>query len=78
MQQLEEDDDQLEIRMDPERPNQKGKGRKSKKPDPIKMSKEDEEKFDRDYYKMGGIQHIICSATMTIDNQGRITPRKRE
>jgi superfamily II DNA/RNA helicase len=27
---------------------------------------------------MGGIQHIICSATLTIDNTGRITPRKRE
>lgn len=26
--------------------------------------------------KMGGIQHIICSATMTIDNQGRLTPRQ--
>jgi len=24
---------------------------------------------------MGGIQHIICSATMTIDNSGRITPK---
>jgi len=23
---------------------------------------------------MGGIQHIICSATMTIDNRGRVTP----
>lgn len=25
---------------------------------------------------MGGIQHIICSATMTIDGSGRITPKK--
>lgn len=25
---------------------------------------------------MGGIQHIICSATMTIDNKGRVTPRQ--
>ena len=25
---------------------------------------------------MGGIQHIICSATLTIDNQGRVTPRQ--
>ena len=26
---------------------------------------------------MGGIQHIIASATMTIDNKGRMTPRKQ-
>lgn len=25
---------------------------------------------------MGGIQHIICSATLTIDPNGRITPKK--
>jgi ATP-dependent RNA helicase DDX24/MAK5 len=25
---------------------------------------------------MGGIQHIICSATLTIDNKGRVTPRQ--
>ena len=24
---------------------------------------------------MGGIQHIICSATMTINKLGRVTPR---
>mmetsp|Transcript_33627 Transcript_33627/g.51853 ORF Transcript_33627/g.51853 Transcript_33627/m.51853 type:complete len:162 (+) Transcript_33627:983-1468(+) len=28
--------------------------------------------------KIGGIQHIICSATMTIDNKGRITPRQQK
>lgn len=38
----------------------------------------DKEKFDKDYLKVGGIQHIICSATMTIDNMGRITPRKQK
>lgn len=27
---------------------------------------------------MGGIQHIICSATMTIDNSGRITPKMQK
>lgn len=27
---------------------------------------------------MGGIQHIICSATMTIDTSGRITPKKQK
>ena len=31
--------------------------------------------FNKEYQKAGGIQHIICSATMTIDKQGRITPR---
>ena len=25
---------------------------------------------------MGGIQHIICSATLTIDPSGRVTPKK--
>ena len=38
-------------------------------------TEEEEEKFAHDYKKMGGIQHIICSATMTIDNSGRITPK---
>ena len=27
---------------------------------------------------MGGIQHIICSATMTIDGKGRVTPRQQK
>ena len=34
--------------------------------------------FDKEYMKMGGIQHIICSATLTINNQGRITPRQQK
>lgn len=38
-------------------------------------TEEEEEQFARDYKKMGGIQHIICSATMTIDTTGRITPK---
>jgi hypothetical protein len=29
--------------------------------------KAEEEQMHKDYMKMGGIQHIICSATMTID-----------
>jgi len=37
--------------------------------------KAQEELFNKEYMKMGGIQHIVCSATMTIDNKGRITPR---
>ena len=40
------------------------------------MSKEQELAFAKEYKKMGGIQHIICSATMTIDGKGRITPKK--
>jgi hypothetical protein len=43
-----------------------------------KKEAEEAEKFDRDYYKLGGIQHIICSATMTIDNSGRVTPRQQK
>jgi len=34
--------------------------------------------FAKDYMRMGGIQHIICSATLTINNQGRITPRQQK
>lgn len=34
------------------------------------------EQFDKDYFRLGGIQHIICSATLTIDQKGRITPKK--
>ena len=40
------------------------------------MTEEQEEEFAKQYKKMGGIQHIICSATMTIDNSGRITPKQ--
>lgn len=42
------------------------------------QEKEEKEKFTKDYLKLGGIQHIICSATMTIDNKGRITPRQQK
>lgn len=34
--------------------------------------------FNKDYMRMGGIQHIICSATLTINNSGRITPRQQK
>ena len=36
---------------------------------------EQDDEFHREYMKMGGIQHIICSATMTINKLGRVTPR---
>jgi len=41
-------------------------------------TKEEEEAFKKEYMKIGGIQHIICSATMTIDGSGRITPRQQK
>jgi ATP-dependent RNA helicase DDX24/MAK5 len=44
----------------------------------LAAEKEEEEAFNKDYLKMGGIQHIVCSATMTIDNKGRITPRQQK
>lgn len=39
------------------------------------MQKLEDESFAKEYQKAGGIQHIICSATLTIDKQGRVTPR---
>jgi hypothetical protein len=42
------------------------------------LDDETAEKFSKEYLKMGGIQHIVCSATMTIDNKGRITPRQEK
>ena len=54
-------------------------GKRKKKPK-TKSQKEikriEEESFAKEYQKAGGIQHIICSATLTIDKQGRITPRQ--
>jgi NCAIR mutase (PurE)-related protein len=40
-----------------------------------KLDELDKEKFDIEYYKSGGIQHIICSATLTINEKGRMTPK---
>ena len=39
------------------------------------LDKVQDEDFARDYQRAGGIQHIICSATLTIDKAGRVTPR---
>eukprot|EP00347_Sterkiella_histriomuscorum_P007788 403347561 len=61
---------------DEEKEEGKGKGKKQKRLSQQQLSKEQEEKFAAEYKKMGGIQHIICSATMTIDPTGRITPKK--
>ena len=54
-----------------------GKKKKTKKKrlDKQLVDKLQEEEFQKDYLKLGGIQHIICSATLTIDNKGRVTPR---
>jgi hypothetical protein len=38
----------------------------------------DDSEFLKKYTRAGGVQHIICSATLTIDKQGRITPRQME
>jgi hypothetical protein len=59
-----------------EEPQKKEKGKKVDKKAEEKKRKEQEEVFAKDYKKMGGIQHIICSATMTIDNTGRVTPKQ--
>lgn len=57
-----------------------GKKRKVKTKSQREIQKIEEESFVKEYQKAGGIQHIICSATLTIDKQGRVTPRsaKRE
>lgn len=39
------------------------------------LKEEEAAAFHKEYMRMGGIQHIVCSATLTINNQGRITPR---
>ena len=46
---------------------EKGDGKKVDKKADERKRKEQEEQFAKEYKKMGGIQHIICSATMTID-----------
>ena len=42
------------------------------------LAKLEDENFAKEYLKVGGIQHIICSATLTIDKRGRITPRQQK
>ena len=55
---------------------EKGDGKKKERNKSSKeMEKLESATFKKEYQKAGGIQHIICSATMTIDKQGRITPR---
>jgi len=61
-------------------PKEEGKKKRKQKKsvEEEKKSAEELALFMKDYYKMGGIQHIICSATMTIDNLGRITPKREK
>lgn len=49
--------------------------RKPKTKSQKELSKIEDANFVKEYMKAGGIQHIICSATLTIDKQGRVTPR---
>lgn len=58
--------------MEPE--ERKRRNRMNKK----KLKMLEDEEFDKAYTKAGGIQHIICSATLTIDKKGRVTPRGQE
>ena len=59
---------------------EEGKEKKVKKKrlDKQLIDKVQQEDFQKDYHKLGGIQHIICSATLTIDNKGRMTPRQQK
>jgi len=70
-----EDEDQ-ETRM--KKSKEQGKDRKKQRVEEELAAIKEKEQFDKDYVKMGGIQHIICSATMIIDNKGRITPRQQK
>jgi glycerophosphoryl diester phosphodiesterase len=54
---------------------EKTEGKKEKTKSQKELKKLEDANFVKEYQKAGGIQHIICSATMTIDKQGRITPR---
>ena len=73
---LEDIGDEL-VLSDEEDEEGEGKKKKTKKKrlDKQLFDKLQEEEFQKDYLKLGGIQHIICSATLTIDNKGRVTPR---
>lgn len=51
---------------DPEKPGREDKKR-NKKLQQKQIDQLADEKFTKEYIKAGGIQHIICSATLTID-----------
>ena len=54
---------------------EKIEGKKERTKSQKELKQLEDANFAKEYQKAGGIQHIICSATMTIDKQGRITPR---
>lgn len=56
-------------------PVEKPISKKVKKLRQKQIAQLEDEQFTKEYFKAGGIQHIICSATLTIDKQGRVTPR---
>ena len=63
--------------LDPEKKEGEEEKTWNKEKKPKKITKqEEEEQFAKEYKKLGGIQHIICSATLTVDSKGRLTPRK--
>lgn len=41
-----------------------------------KLKQLEAEEFEKEYKRTGGIQHIICSATLSIDKKGRVTPKQ--
>ena len=61
---------------DKEQEDGEGKKHTSLKEKTRQQTEAEEAQFMKDYMKTGGIQHIVCSATMTIDNKGRVTPRQ--
>jgi len=63
------------VEIDDESKPKKEANEKTKKLRQKQIEALEDEKFTKEYTKAGGIQHIICSATLTIDKQGRITPR---
>jgi hypothetical protein len=63
---------------DEEEKKEKPKGKKKRMLDVHAAARLESVEFMKDYHKFGGIQHIICSATMTIDDKGRMTPRLLE
>ena len=74
---IEADEEEEKERLEEEKKTKKTTKRKDqvKTTDIARRSMAEEGEFAKDYKKVGGIQHIICSATMTIDNSGRVTPR---
>ena len=65
----------LVIEEDKKPQTENNEGKRKKKLAAKVLEKVQNEEFAKEYAKAGGIQHIICSATLTIDKAGRVTPR---